>query len=97
MQQRTYRTRGFLLASALALTVSACGGSPEVEHLPPPPLALQSDQVDPRPVLPSGAESSEAVYEAWLSDALDWGERRDLQARRWCAWANTWLAVKIDC
>lgn len=97
MRLRGYRIRGFLLASALGLTVSACGGKPDVEHLPAPPLALQADQVDPRPALPEGAESSEAIYEAWVSDVMDWGERRDLQAQRWCTWANTWLAEKVGC
>ncbi|KPF74579.1 hypothetical protein IP68_12530 [Blastomonas sp. AAP25] len=77
--------------------MSGCGRDADVRHLPPPPLALQTDQVDPRPALPVGAESSEAVYETWLSDALDWGDRRDLQAKRWCQWANTWLAEKVVC
>ncbi|PXW76000.1 hypothetical protein C7451_106164 [Blastomonas natatoria] len=97
MRQRGYRTRGFLLVSALGWSVSACGDKPSVEHLPPPPMALQADQVDPRPALPAGAESSEAIYEAWVSDVMDWGERRDLQARRWCEWVNTWLADKVAC
>lgn len=85
-----------MLASVLAF-VPSCGGKAPPADLPAPPAGLVADQIDPRPVIPADAATSESAYEAWVSDVFDWGARRDLQARRWCEWANTWLADKPRC
>lgn len=69
-----------------------------MKHLPPPPAALTDEQAnDPRPLLPPGGATSEQVYERWNNDALDWGERRNALAYRWCSWANAFLVTAVPC
>ena len=69
-----------------------------MNHLPPPPVKLAADQAgQPRPEMPDAALTSEAAYETWISDRLDWGDRRDGVAWRWCQLYNTFATAKTDC
>ena len=89
-----------LIASALVLTVScAAERKADIQFLPAPPPTIFARDGDPRPKLPPAALGSEALYETWVSDIDDWGQRRDVQLWRGCLWVNTWLpdAAKLDC
>lgn len=85
------------------MLVQSCGdrvGTADSAFLPPAPRDLaEARQADPRPVLPIDAVNSEAAYDRWNNDALDWGERRDLLAFRWCSLYNSFAppASRSNC
>ncbi|HCT35090.1 MAG TPA: hypothetical protein DF966_18240 [Sulfitobacter sp.] len=65
--------------------------------LPPPPAEIADDQAnDTRPPYPEG-DVGEALHEGWVDDALDWGDRRDLLAYRWCELWNKRAEVQTNC
>ena len=49
--------------------------------------------------MPPAAAESEALYETWVSDRFDWGDRRNLLAWRWCQSYNRYAPpiAKTDC
>lgn len=47
--------------------------------------------------MPEAAATSEAAYEAWVSDMFDWGERRNGVAWRWCQLYNKFATTPVDC
>lgn len=64
------------------------------------PVLVKRDQAnDPRPELTEEALSSERVYEDWVSDRFDWGDRRNLLAYRWCMSWNSIVveSARVDC
>lgn len=98
MQLPTYLIRRLLTASVLVFALSACGRDADVNFLPPPPPALQTEQAqDTRPVPPEGAETSEALYEQFVSDVFDWGDRRNALAYRWCKAYSEYAQEAIGC
>lgn len=69
-----------------------------MNFLPPAPQSLATEQTDdPRPPYPADGTTSEAAHEGWVSDALDWGERRNATAYRWCMLWNQFASEKTDC
>ena len=69
-----------------------------MNFLPPPPPAIETEQSeDVRPALPVEAQTSEQAYEQWLSDTLDWGDRRNLLAYRWCKLYSGFATEALDC
>ena len=98
MKRRIYLISLSAIVSGLALAGSSCGRDADVRHLPPPPERLATDQrTQPRPVMSEAAATSEAAYEAWVSDMLDWGERRNGVAWRWCQLYNEFATTPVDC
>ena len=98
MRRLTFPIKGLLLASALVLVPSCGGEDNRVLSLPPAPQDIERAQAnDARPAYPDEALTSEAAHEAWTDDALDWGDRRNLLAYRWCQLWNTFAEVKSDC
>lgn len=90
----------FLPPPPIDLAYESCFGvqpkgltSAEIEY------SLASGEECPftRPVLSEEATTSEAAYENWLSDTLDWGERRNLLAYRWCLAYSRFASEPIDC
>jgi len=47
--------------------------------------------------MPEAAATSERAYEDWISDRLDWGDRRDAVAWRWCQIYNRFANSPTDC
>jgi hypothetical protein len=69
-----------------------------VNFLPPAPTQIETDQSgDPRPEYPQGADDSEDLHESWVSNALDWGDRKNLLAYRWCELWNKFATEAVDC
>ncbi|MXP43004.1 hypothetical protein [Allopontixanthobacter sediminis] len=69
-----------------------------MKFLPPAPAEIaQSQSGDLRPVYPVEALTSESAHEAWQDDALDWGDRKNLLAYRWCVLWNSFASEPVDC
>lgn len=98
MRLLNFPTKGLLLASALVLTQSCGGRDADVAFLPRAPATIAQDQAgDKRPAYPLEAATSEQSHEDWVSNTLDWGDRRNALAYRWCTLWNGYASVKVDC
>lgn len=98
MKIASYRIKALLIASVIVAVPSCAGRDSDVNFLPPAPPQIEKDQAgDPRPEYPQGAVDSEDLHENWVSDALDWGDRRDLLAYRWCELWNKFAKEPVDC
>lgn len=80
------------------MLVPSCVGKVRSVPLPPPPPEVSEDQAsDARPAYPANGAESEEAHEGWVDDALDWGDRRNLLAYRWCMAWNKYAAIPVDC
>ena len=97
MPKRISLTRSLLIASVLVL-VPSCKERVVSVPLPPAPATIAEDQKnDTRPEYKPEYAESEAAHEKWNDDTLDWGDRRNLLAYRWCQLWNKFAEQKTDC
>lgn len=100
MQLKVFPIRALALVSALVLASSCNGRDADVQlNLQAPPEIVASQAGDVRPEITEQAAVSEQAYEDFISNRLDWGDRRNLLAYRWClAWNTVATALhQVDC
>lgn len=94
MPSATFRTKAFLLASALLLA-SGCGGREVARPQLTPPADLLSRPDRPR--IPEAAATSEAAFAAYQEDVSDWGDGLAGQIDRACRWFQQAGVVGLEC
>ena len=80
------------------MLVSSCGERVVSVPLPPAPAEVSHDQAnDARPDYKPEYATSEDAHEGWVDNVMDWGDRRNLLAFRWCQLWNQYAEQKTDC